>query len=494
MKTLSYQHRFPTRTQAVFFSLLVCALFTLCRPLESLATVRVASVFADNMVLQQNAKIPIWGWASPKEMVQVELNGIRQSAPTNEHGVWRVELPPMTAGGPYELIVRGDNKIVFKDVYLGEVWLCAGQSNVTFPLKRAEDSQKEISTSTYPQLRFLTIPPKSEATPLNDFVAKWEVCSPKTSPSVSAIAYFFGQYLHEKLQVPVGVVTAAWSGSTCEAWISRDALAKFPELEPLLDEERNQKVTPGQRTGALYNGMIAPITPFAIRGVIWYQGESNANRAWQYRTLFPLLIACWREEWGRGDFPFYYVQLPNFMKSKDRPSASAWAELREAQHKTLSARNVGEAVTIDVGSADDMLPKNKRVVGVRLANLALAKTYQQTVPCSGPEFRSMKIVDGQAVLTFTNTDGGLKTGENAQSDASHLRGFAIAGADRVFHWAEATIIDEETVVVSCPEVETPVAVRYAWADNPICNLVNGADLPASPFRTDDWAGVTVNSH
>ncbi len=193
MKTLSYQHRFPTRTQAVFFSLLVCALFTLCRPLESLATVRVASVFADNMVLQQNAKIPIWGWASPKETVQVELNGIRQSAPTNEHGVWRVELPPMTAGGPYELIVRGDNKIVFKDVYLGEVWLCAGQSNVTFPLKRAEDSQKEISTSTYPQLRFLTIPPKSEATPLNDFVAKWEVCSPKTSPSVSAIAYFFGQ-------------------------------------------------------------------------------------------------------------------------------------------------------------------------------------------------------------------------------------------------------------------------------------------------------------
>ena len=474
--------------------LTICAILSLWRPAPSDAAVRTPHVFADNMVLQRETKIPIWGWANPKEAVQVEFNGKRLATTADENGAWQVEFQPEPAGGPYELVLRGDNKVVFKNVYVGEVWLCVGQSNVTFPLKRALDSKKEIATANYPQLRFLTAPPKSETTPQDDFVAQWEQCSPKSAPNVSAIAYYFGQYLHEKLQVPVGIITAAWSGSTCEAWIPQNALAKFPELETLLDDARNQKLAPGQRTGALYNGMIAPITKFGIRGVICYQGESNANRAWQYRTLFPLMIASWRQVWGRGDFPFYYVQLPNFMMSKDQPSASAWAELREAQHKTLNARNVGEVVTIDVGAADDMLPKNKRVVGVRLANVALAKTYQREIPHSGPEFRAMKIVDDKAILTFTNTEGALKIGENAQADASQLRGFAIAGEDRVFHWADATLEGEESVVVSCPDVKKPVAVRYAWADNPVCNLVNDADLPASPFRTDDWPGVTVGSN
>ena len=470
-----------------------CATLALCSTRACCAAARLPSIFADNMILQQNAKTIVWGTANPNESVTVEINEAAGSAVANFDGIWRVELPAQKAGGPYDMTVRAENTIVYKNVWFGEVWLCCGQSNASFPLKRAARGKEESATATYPQLRFFTVPQRSAEEPQRDFSAKWEPCSPKTCPDVSALAYYFGQYLHEKLQAPVGVVVAAWSGSTCEAWVERSSLAKFPELEPLLDPDRLMRASPGQRAGALYNGMIAPLVPFAIKGVVWYQGESNANRAWQYRALFPTLISSWREKWGQGDFPFYYIQLPNFMAAKSEPSASAWAELREAQHKALSARNVGEVVTIDLGDANNLHPKNKEDFGRRLANLALAKTYDFDAPYSGPIFKSFKVVDSRAFLSFDSVDGELKIGENPGCDSSELRGFAVAGADRVFHWAEASIIDDGVVVVSSPEVAKPIAVRYAWADNPICNLTNASGLPASPFRTDDWPGATVDA-
>lgn len=484
--------RLRRRLLSLFPALLIISAVSLLFPSSSEASVRLPRVFSNDMVLQREVKNPVWGWATPGEKVVVDICGQRKSTTADERGTWRVELAPQPAGGPYELTVRGSNTIVYSNVYYGEVWICAGQSNMSLPLKRSENPQSVVKTATYPQLRFLTVPTYGAEEPQSDFSGKWEACSPKTAPELSAVAFYFGQYLHEKLQVAVGVIVAAWSGSTCEAWIERDAIAQFPELSPLLESGRLANSPSSQKAGSLYNGMISPLCPYPIKGVVWYQGESNVNRAWQYRTLFPLLIANWREKWGIGDFAFIYVQLPNFMKAKDVPSSSAWAELREAQHKALSLRNVAEVVTIDVGEAANMHPKDKKTVGVRLANVALARQYDKKTSWTGPVFKSMKIVGDRAYLSFSNPEEGLIQGENARCDGSKLEGFTIAGNDQKFHWATASIEGDQIVVLS-PDVPRPVAVRYAWADNPACNLTNQTGLPASPFRTDDWAGVTVDA-
>ncbi|MDO5309556.1 MAG: sialate O-acetylesterase [Planctomycetia bacterium] len=454
------------------------------------ANVKLPSVFGDDMVLQRNVKTPIWGWAQPGEKILVEIASQSKTTIADENGQWRVNLSPTPAGGPYKLSIYGANHIAFNNVYFGEVWLCAGQANMSFTLKRSTNGNKEAESATYPQLRVFTVPTQSADAPMNDCPAKWQKTSPQTAGNFSAIAYHFGRYLHEELQVAVGVIVLAWTGSTAEAWVDPIELAKFPELAPLVDPERIEKSPPSQKAGALQYGMLDPICPYAIKGVIWYQGEANANRAWQYRTLFPLLIANWREKWGLGDFPFYFVQLPNFHKAKDQPGSSAWAELREAQHRAIAERNVAEVVAIDLGDPNNMTPKNKKTVSERLAKLALNKTYDKGEPAAGPDFHSMKIIGNRAILTFTNAEG-LACAENASCDGSELKGFAIAGADKKFYWAEA-VIENDTVVVSAPEVEKPIAVRYAWADNPACNLTNKTGLPTSPFRTDDWAGVTVN--
>ena len=456
------------------------------------AKISLPHIFGDNMVLQCSANVPIWGTGAPGEEVTVELNGQTQTTVADSSGKWRLDLPPQEAGGPFELNVSGTNKLVYKDVYFGEVWICAGQSNMSFPLKRAKDAKSTIESARFSRIRFLTVPAQSSEEPMADFDSQWQICSPENVGELSAVAYFFGRNMHESLKKPVGLIVLAWGGSTCEAWIDRSTLAKFPELKPLTEPDRLAQTIESQKAGFLHDGMLRPICPFAIKGVIWYQGESNASRAWQYRTLFPLLIANWRENWEQGDFPFYYVQLPNFMKTKDKPGASAWAELREAQHKTLSIRNVGEIVAIDLGEANNLHPKDKEPIGDRLARLALAKTYRKELPYSGPQFESMKIVDNKAVLTFTHTDKGLCASSKSDGPAPELTGFAIAGKDQKFYWAHASI-ENDQVVVSAPEVPAPVAVRYAWADNPNCNLANGVGLPASPFRTDDWVGVTVDA-
>lgn len=481
------------RLLRIYSSLILFSLLFLIFVKESLASVRLPHIFGNNMVLQRDVKTPVWGWADPGEKVIVEIDGQIKTTVADSLGKWRVEIPPQSAGGPFEMTIHAANTIKFTNVYYGEVWICSGQSNMSFALKRSKNGKSSAESATYPQLRFITIPTLSVEEPQSDFTAKWECCTPKIAPEVSAIAFFFGQYLHEKLQVAVGVVIAAWSGSTGEAWVERNELAKFPELSPLVEQSRLDKASPSQKAGCLFNGMIAPICPYPVKGIVWYQGESNANRAWQYRTLFPILIANWREKWGRGDMPFLYVQLPNYMESRDVPSSSAWAELREAQHKALAVRNVSEVVAIDVGEAKDLHPKDKQTVALRLANVALAKHYDKDVPWTGPEFKSMKISDNKAILSFTHVYDGLVINENSRCDGSTLKGFAIAGPDRKFHWAEAIITGPDQIVVSAPNVPHPVAVRYAWADNPICNLSNSVGLPASPFRTDDWAGVTVDA-
>ncbi len=622
-------------------------------------------LFTDNMVLQRDQTIKIWGKAEPGSSVEVELGNSRAEAVAGGQGRWEAALPPMPAGGPYELILRGEKTYRIKNVMIGEVWVCSGQSNMEMPVSRVMNAKQEIAAAHYPEIRLLTVEKATSPAPLDTFrSAGWQLCTPKTVADFSAVAYFYGRSLYKELNVPIGLIHSSWGGTVIEAWTSAETLRKFPEFADRLDslekisheniakalkeykarmkarEKRMHGPDAGMRDGkyvwnapglntseweemelptlweraghrdldgavwfrkrvnippsmsgktltlslgpvndnditwfngvkvgetkgasekriykipaslvnkgtnvivvrvfdignnggiygqpdelkitddaghviplrgvwkyriglavepvprspydpnqptVLYNAMIRPLIPYAIRGAIWYQGESNAGRAYQYRQLFPAMITDWRTHWDQGDFPFYFVQLANFLHPQAEPGDDAWAELREAQLMTLRLPNTGMAVTIDIGDADDIHPKNKQEVGRRLALNALRLTYGKDVENSGPLYDSMQIEGKRIRLTFTHVDGGL-----VAKGGGALKGFAIAGADKHFVWADAKIAGN-TVVVSSHKVKHPVAVRYAWASNPVCNLYNKAGLPASPFRTDDWRGVT----
>lgn len=472
----------------VFFIIIILFLTS-----ESRATVTVSHVFGNGMILQCNSEVSVWGKASTNEPVTIEIAGQEHKIQANSNGKWSVKLSPHAPGGPFVLKISGTNSIIFKDVYFGEVWICAGQSNMGVTLRKVDNAKAELASANYSRIRFLTIPEQCSDTPLDDFQAKWQKCSSKSAVDLSAIAYYFGRNLHETINMPVGLIILVSNGSTCEAWTDRNILLNNSDLKALTSLERDSKISACQRAGYLYNGMLIPICHFTVRGVIWYQGESNTSRAFQYQSLFPLMIKNWRKSFGREEMPFYFVQLPNFMKVKSQPSSSAWAELREAQHKvSLNTANVGEVVTIDTGSSNDLFPQNKEIIGNRLATLALTGIYQNSLPCKGPEYCSYEIQGSQFILTFKNTEKGLKIITTPLCDNSKLSGFAIAGSDRKFYWADAQI-EGEKVIVSSPQVTIPVAVRYAWADNPACNLGNSSGLPASPFRTDNWPGVTVKA-
>lgn len=492
------------------------------------ADVKLPAVIGDNMVLQRAIDVPIWGWADPGEKVTVTLGKQAKSATAGTDGKWLVRLDSMEEGGPATMIVSGTNRIEVQNILVGEVWVCSGQSNMGFTVRSANDAEKEIAAADYPQIRLFSVPLVGTQEPQYDCKGKWVVCSPQTAGSFSAVGYFFGREIHRALKIPVGLVNTSWGGSSCEAWVRRAVLEADPRYAALLAqwdkrcaaydpekakaafeanrarwraaaekakaEGRPAPAAPrapsdpraGQhRPANLYNGMILPILPYAIRGAVWYQGESNAGRAYEYRDLFPRMIRNWREDWGQGDFPFYFVQLANFMAVRPEPDESSWAELREAQTMTLAVKNTGQAVTIDIGEADDIHPRNKQDVGRRLAVWALAKDYGREVVYSGPMYKGMKKEGGTIRIAFDHADGGL-----VARGGEPLKGFAVAGADRKFVWAEAKI-EGEAVLVSSPSVADPVAVRYAWADNPVCNLGNKARLPACPFRTDAWPGVTA---
>ena len=633
--------------------------------------VRLPAIFSDNLVLQQGTKVRIWGSARAGERVTVTFQNKSAEAVADSQGHWQVFIGPLNSGGPAELRV---NTLVIKNVLVGEVWLCSGQSNMEWPLANTIGATETLAQANYPEIRMFRVEHHTSAEPLTDLEGHWVVTTPDEAAHFTAVGYFFGRELYQRLKVPVGLINSSWGGTPAEAWTSHEALVSSPELKPILDryesslnmlpqakeayaqalaqwEEKNLYIDAGNKGEALgyadpatstadwskmdlpqqfetagllidgavwfrrvlelpaawagkdlvlnlppiddedvtyfngkkvgsigrdtpnsysvprkyvvpaalvhggrnviavrvfdsageggfsrggamsigpnegdvislrgawdykvelalepkhpdwgsrpeavgvsnqnnpsvlYNAMIAPLVPFAIRGAIWYQGESNAGRAYQYRTLFPIMIRDWRSAWGH-EFPFYFVQLANWHANKAEPDESDWAELREAQTMTLREPQTGMAVTIDIGDENDIHPRNKLDVGRRLAAWALAGTYGQKDIPSGPLFDRFTIEGDKIRIRFKH-GAGLKT-----RDGGVVKGFAIAGEDRRFVWADARI-DGDAVVVSSPKVTKPVAVRYGWADNPIVNLYNKAGFPASPFRTDDWPGITT---
>lgn len=683
---------FPSQLSDMKNRFLLCFLTLTFLSVSLFADLKVAPVFGSHMVLQRDRALPVWGTATPGDTVTVTFRSHSVQGVAGEAGNWRVDLPKQKVGDPGELrISSGGETLAFTDVLVGEVWICSGQSNMQWPLERAMNAEEEIADSDIPGIRLFQVPTRPAPDPVKTLDAVWEVCTPETATSFSAVAYFFGRNLHETLDVPIGLIHASKGGSVAEAWIPREALAEggnYPDLvagteplrtrmleEPDLESRLQQEIKAfdarvkdlfangpepepewfdpagepgrtealelgenflhktdglvqvrkvfslsGQQAGRpdarlklgrindmdktwvngvlvgetgpgvrgasrrqrdypvpegvlkegdnvivvqvidnnrvaslgsgipypklewadgehvalvenwrmklmqdlgprpqsldrtarksatfLYNGMIAPLIPFAFRGVIWYQGESNAYRAAQYVDLFPHLIRTWRENWDQGSFPFYFVQLANFRERADAPGESSWAELREAQRLTLDLENTGMAVAIDVGEADDIHPRNKQAVGKRLALWALAQTYSVTesngsaakipllgrvfrdpIPHSGPLYESLTTQNNTLRVRFDHTAGGLTT-----TDGEAPSSFAIAEEDGPFRWAEAEIVSDDTVQLSHPEMENPRHVRYAWADNPAVNLVNGAGLPASPFRTDTRPWTTA---
>lgn len=489
------------------------------------AEVRLASPFTSHLVLQREMKLPVWGTAAPGEQVTVEFAGQKKSAQADAGGKWRVELKPLKASAESRtLLVTGSQTaqpVRLEDVVVGEVWLASGQSNMDFTVsKKAKyfagviNEEQEIAAANHPLIRMFTGTAIRAYQPQERVPGEWQVCSPATVPAFSAVGYFFARELQKQLKVPVGIVTLAYGASTAEAWIGREAMAADPQLKPMLDRfdvavqsfrtnpppvvaaPRSEDVsatnaTPaGRRRGGggprdpvqdqhnatvLFNGMIHPVIPFALRGVIWYQGESIVDGA-AGRALYPrvqaTLINDWRKLWGQGNFPFYIVQLAALKANSNSP------EVREAQATALALPNTGMAVTIDIGDPKDVHPHNKQDVGARLARIALANVHKRNIEFSGPQYQSLKVEGSTVRLRFTHPGGGLV------ARGGPLKGFAIAGADGKFVPAEAKI-DGRTVVVSSAAVANPTAVRYAWEAYPEgCNFYNEAGLPAAPFRTD----------
>jgi sialate O-acetylesterase len=494
-------------------AVLLCAL-------AARADVKLPALFTDHVVLQQDKLVAVWGWADEGEKVSVEFRGKIATAYSKE-GKWKVLLPKLTAGGPYKLTVKGKNEITINDVLVGEVWICSGQSNMEWPMHASFEPEKDIQNSANESIRLFTVPKLKSNEPVQDVSANWVECGPTTLSNFSAVAYYFGRDLQKALKVPVGLIHTSWGGSPAEVWMREQVLAENDQYKAeILEDYRTQlersreqivkweeardeakksgkpfnqgKPGPFWKPAELYNGMIAPLIPYGIAGAIWYQGESNAGRAHQYRMLFADMISNWRTDFGQGDFPFLLVQLAPWDKGKKReiteitkePMNSDWAELREAQ--TISTKvlpNVGMAVITDVGDKDDIHPKKKEPVGHRLALAAEAIAYEKKVVYSGPTYKELEIEGDKAIVSFDHTGHGL------EARGGELKGFAIAGPDRKFVWARAEI-KGGTVIVSSPDVKNPVAVRYGWADFPVVNLFNKEGLPASPFRTDSFPMVT----
>lgn len=480
------------------------------------AEVRLPAFFGEHMVLQRSGATAVFGRADPGERVTVELRVPDPSpggglftasaeAVADADGRWRVNLDLReTPAAPGELVVVGSNRIELRDVLVGEVWLCGGQSNMEWPLRLTENAEAAVAEAQVPLLRLFTVGKRVAAEPVDamELTGRWVVCTPETAAHFSAVGYYFGREVLRSRRAPVGLISSNWGGTPAESWTSEATLQGGGELYAEILRRRDNarardaRVLATQPTTApwynqhaaatLYNGMIHPLFPTTLAGVIWYQGESNAGRAWQYRTLLADLIRDWRRGF-EAELPFLIVQLANFRQVPETPGEDAWAELREAQ--AVVARTVprcGLAVAMDIGEAEDIHPRNKKDVGLRLALLARRVAYGEDVVASGPVFRGMELRGSEAVLSFDFADGGLMV----RGDT--LGGFAVKGGDGVWRWADARV-EGEQVVVSHPEVARPVAVRYAWAINAPAPLYNRWGLPAVPFRTDDDPPATLNN-
>ncbi len=496
------------------------------------AELRLPAVFSDHMVLQQKQADPVWGWDTPGTPVTVSFAGQSKTAQAGADGKWTVKLDPMPANAvPATLSVQGTSKREVTDVLVGEVWLCSGQSNMEWPVKSCWDGDLEAMAAKFPQIRLLSVPIKGTQEPQYDFKGEWAACSPDTVGSFSAVGFFYGRLLHEILGVPVGLIDNSWGGSAAEAWVRRDVLEQDPRFKTLMantlkseanaanpealakfeaamadwkikaEEDKKAGVpirrgpnspavwlTGNARPGNIYNGSLLPTIGYGIKGAIWYQGESNAARAVEYGDLFPLMISQWRKDWAQGDFPFYWVQLADFKDEKAQPGDSDWAELRESQTKTQTlVPNGGQAVITDLGEAVDIHPRDKRDVAERLARIALARDYGMKLLHRSPEFRSAAFAGDKAVITID-----LFGSEKLRAhDVRELKGFAICGDDKKWAWAEAKFTGKDTIEVTAKDVPNPIAVRYAWSDNPVCNLTSAEGLPVTPFRTDSFPRITA---
>jgi sialate O-acetylesterase len=490
-------------------------------------------VFSDNMVLQRERPIPLWGTCDPNDEVTVTLGDAKASTKADASGKWTVRLPALPAGGPYTLTVKSKNPFTFKNVMIGEVWVCSGQSNMAFTLRAANDGEKEVAAADHPNVRLFSVRRETSPMPLTDVDGgPWQVCKPETAKDFSAVAYFFGRELQGKLNVPIGLIDTSWGGTGIEPWTPPVGFASNPKVQQYLDQiehadrdyinalsEYVQKraewikaakdvkldgsdkvpdppVLPQHAfatgahgaTTAIYNAMVAPLVPYGIAGAIWYQGENNCvrNDGPAYHEKMKALIQGWRTVWDQGEFPFYYVQLAPWeyaarYRGAGEPDPNRLPLIWEAQTATLSFPNTGMAVITDVGNIRDIHPTNKQAVGHRLALWALAKTYgHKDLVYSGPLYKSMKVEGSKIRIAFDHVGGGL-----ASRDGKPPSWFQIAGEDRKFVEAKAEI-DGDAVVVSSEQVSRPVAVRFGWNELAEPNLMNKDGLPASPFRTDGW--------
>ena len=464
------------------FRPLAIAAAIVCLTASAQAEVRPHHLFSDHAVLQQGMPVNVFGFADGDEKVTVSLQG-QEASTKSADGRWQVTLDKLEAGGPFELTIAGENnKVVVNDVLVGEVWVCSGQSNMQWAISQSSDAEANIAASENASIRLITVPRRAAAEPESDIEAVWELCGPATTPGFSAVAYHFGRDLQQRLGVPVGLISSNYGGTVAEAWTSRESLHANPAFQYFLTNPVDP-ANPNSPTG-LYNAMIHPLLPASIRGAIWYQGESNAGRAYEYRTLFPAMIEDWRQAFKQPEMPFFFVQLAPWRAIVAEPGESDWAELREAQLLTsINLPHTGQAVITDLGDEADIHPPQKGPVGERLARAARALVYGEDVEYSGPLYDKLTVSGEKAILSFTHLGGGLVARDGA------LKGFTVCGADRKFYNAEAQI-DGDTVVVSSPQVAEPVAVRYGWANYPVVNLFNQAELPASPFRTDDFPITT----
>ena len=508
--------------------------FTALLALSAKAELKLPAIIGDNMVLQQKQTNPIWGWDAPGTKVTVKFGDQTKSGTADDKGKWTVKLDPVPANAkPATISIAGSSTKELKNVLVGEVWLCSGQSNMGFKAGAARDADVELLACNIPQIHLITVPNVGTQEPQDDFKGEWSVCTPESAAKFTAVGFFYGKLIHEMLDVPVGLIDNSWGGSACEAWVRRDVIEKDPRFKDMIEGWKKQEatytdatfekematfktkqdawtkarveaakgkvffdtpapraprnpLTGNQRPGNLYAGCLHPVIGYGIKGAIWYQGESNAGRAYEYSYLFPLMIQHWRDEWKSGDFPFYWVQLADFKPEAKEPGDSDWAELRESQTKTQTViKNGGQAVIIDVGEAKDIHPKNKRDVAERLVRLALARDYGIKIPSRSPEFKAVAFEGSKAVVTLDTFGSSLQT-----FDVPEVRGVAVCGEDKKWAWAEAHVMGADKIEVSSKTVSKPIAVRYAWSDNPVCNLYSKEWLPVTPFRSDDFPMIT----
>ena len=455
------------------------------------AQLKLPALFSDNMILQQQAEVPVWGWGDKNSEYKITTswNGKTYSTKTDRDGKWQTKISTPEAGGPYSLKVskEGQSKII-ENVMIGEVWLCSGQSNMEMPLKgfpgqRVKGANETIVRSKNKDIRIITVPRDSKVQPKNDFEGMWHEASPQYVADFSATAWYFGSLLQEVLDVPVGLIHVSYGGSNVEAWMSKEMLKDFDSISTPDSQEDIDE--PNRTATVLYNGMLAPVIGYGIKGAIWYQGESNYDRPFQYRYLFEEMVKDWREEWDQGEFPFYFAQIAPFDYSIFTPDTLVEkynsAYLREAQLKAShEIPNSAMAVLMDIGEKDNIHPIHKKKGGHRLAFLALAKTYgMKGFEYQSPEYKAMEVKGSNLIIAFENVPNGIT------SHGKEVTGFEIAGPDKVFYPATA-VVRRKSVMLSSPHVDKPVAVRYLFDDFAEAQLWSTGGLPISSFRTDDW--------